>query len=155
LNRSLSRNPEAESGRMKIWRKKTIRWERKGERVSRETPGARKRIELSKRFYGTLRESDERSRQVPLSEDREASEAILRTLQTTEDRERALGITPREKEQGRPLAEHVAEYLAHLRTKRTTPKYIELFSSSIEAVIAACRRNLLSEYIPSSTNARC
>ncbi|MFV0445737.1 MAG: hypothetical protein ACK5Q5_19320, partial [Planctomycetaceae bacterium] len=47
----------------------------------------------SKRFYGSLKTSDGKRKQIPLTEDRKTSEALLRRLQNEADRKRALGIT--------------------------------------------------------------
>src|SRR5688500_14730786 len=70
-------HPSRESGAMRVWRKKTVRYVLDGRRVSKGTPGSVKRDELSKRFYGTLRLADGRTKQVPLSEDRDASRKLL------------------------------------------------------------------------------
>jgi hypothetical protein len=58
---------------MQVWRKKTVRYVLDGEKVPRETRGAKKETVESKRYYGTLRLGDDSTKQVPLCESWDAS----------------------------------------------------------------------------------
>lgn len=76
---------------MQVWRKKTVRYVIDGEKVASGTHGAAKETIKSKRFYGTLRLADGRTKQVPLSEDRDASQTLYvpdRKLEQAEIAER-------------------------------------------------------------------
>lgn len=94
---------------MQVWRNKTVRYVLDGEKVARGTPGATKETVESKRFYGTLRLAEGRTKQVPLCEDRDASRKLLRRFQTDEDRANALGLDRPARERQRPLSEVVVE----------------------------------------------
>ena len=95
---------------MNVWRKRSTKYVLNGQRVPSGTPHATKTVVPSKRWYGTLRTADGRTKQVPLSEDREAAKRLLRTLQTDEDRLRAMGGQRHLRERGRPIGDLVAEY---------------------------------------------
>lgn len=47
---------------MNVWRKKTLRWMLNGKQSTKGTPGTVPLTVESKRFYGTLRLSDGRTR---------------------------------------------------------------------------------------------
>ena len=109
---------------MNVWKKKTVRYLVNGKRCSKGTKGAKPKTEKSKRFYGTLKLSDGKTKQVPLTEDEGTSLAILRRLQSESDHDRVLGITPRHRERQKPISEHVEDYLKLLRSSDNTPCYV-------------------------------
>ncbi len=104
---------------MNVYRKNTVRWELNGKRVPPKTIGARRVVIPSKRFYGTLRDIDGKRRQIPLSEDKNASKALIRRLQTEADHKRAVGIDRHAEERQRPLKELRANYSTALRISQT------------------------------------
>jgi hypothetical protein len=109
---------------VKVWKKQTIRYRVAGQNVPKGTPGAQRHVIESKRFYGTLRLADDRTKQAPLCEDRDASRKLLRRLQTEEDRAKALGLDRPARERQRPLSELVAEYERELRSRENTPYHV-------------------------------
>lgn len=98
---------------MKVWRKQTVR--------SRN--GQRETI-LSKRFYGTLRTFDDKRKQIPLTEDKASSLALLKRLQRDEDDKRGRGVTRQDEQRQRPVNEHVDDYEAYLTAKGNTPQHV-------------------------------
>ena len=130
---------------MKVWRKQTVRYTKNGKRCTKSTPGAKAKTEYSKRFYGTLRTADGKRKQVPLCEDRQASETLLRRLQTDEDRQRAVGVDRHASERKRPIHEHVNDYETHLRAKANTERYVTLTMNRLRRLLDATKTKTLSD----------
>lgn len=82
-----------------------------GKRVKKGTPGATRRAELSSKWYGVWYEGKKQVR-VPLSTDRDASQAMLADLLRTKDRTRARLIDPHQIHLDRAIGEHMEEYIA-------------------------------------------
>lgn len=122
---------------MNVWRKQTVRYSKSGKRCTKATPGAKAKTEYSKRFYGTLRTSDNKQKQVALCEDKDASVTLLRRLQTQEDRDRAVGVDRHAKEQRRPIEDHLSGYEKHLRSKANTERYVVLTMGRIRRIFDA------------------
>ena len=89
---------------MNIWRKKSTKWPVDGKRVPPRTPKAKRHVIESKRFYGTLLTSDGKRKQIPLTDDRDTSETLLRSRQYEEDTFRAAGVDRPTRERLRPLS---------------------------------------------------
>ncbi len=66
---------------MSVWKKQSVKWFKGEKRSKKGVTGAEPRTLYSKRFYGTLNIYDNKKRQVPLTEDQDTSEALLKTLQ--------------------------------------------------------------------------
>ena len=130
---------------MNVWKKKTVVWELNGKRVKAKTRGAKKRTTESKRFYGTLKTSDGKTKQVPLNEDVESSLTLLRRLQSEADHDRALGITPKERERTKPLSEHVADYEKHLRSKGNTERHVKLTLKRLRSLLKATKAKTIDD----------
>lgn len=81
-----------------------------GRRVKKGTPGARKHVEESSKWYGCWKEGGRQVR-VPLATDKSASQAMLTDLMRTKDRTRAKLVDPFQPHLDRPAGEHVDEYL--------------------------------------------
>jgi integrase len=116
-----------------------------GKRVSPNTTGAKRHVEECKRWYGTLRTFDGKRRQVPLCEDRQAAETMLRRLQTEADRKRAVGYTREDDERERPLTELLTEYETHLRSKGNTDGHVTLTMKRVRAVMDATKAKTLAD----------
>ena len=109
---------------MKVWRKKTTRWELNGKRVAPKTEGAKQKVEMSPKYYGTLKTYDGKYKQVALTQDPKTAKTMLRRLQAQEDKLRASGITPKEMALTAPLTGLVMGYKAYLASKNNTPNHI-------------------------------
>ncbi len=101
----------------------TVRYvDTEGNRVPKDAPGARKVKEKSTKWYGFWRENGKLKR-VPLSTDKQAARKMLTDLLQQREREKA-GLVDKSLEHlQRPIAEHVADFLAHLKTKGVCDDY--------------------------------
>ena len=73
-----------------------------GKRVPAGTPGAKKHVEESSKWYACWREG-KRQRRVPLCTDKEAAQAMMTDLMRTKDRAKAGLIDPRHVHEDRNL----------------------------------------------------
>lgn len=119
---------------MKVWRKQTTRTKN----------GKRETIE-SKRFYGTLKTSDGKRKQIPLTEDRASSETMLRRLQSESDLDRALGVPASVQTLRRPIAELLDEYEQHLKSKSNTSKHIAHTIKRIRSILDGTKTKTLGD----------
>lgn len=129
--------PKEKEREVTMWKKKTVRWYAGKQLVPSGTEGAIKRTIESKKFYGTLKTCDGRSQQIPLTDERGTSEAMLRRLQSEADRERALGIGSKDKERLRPLQEHLADYKHHLKSRENGAVHILNTMARLTAIVKA------------------
>jgi site-specific recombinase XerD len=109
---------------MDVWRKRATRYRLNGKTVKKETPRAKRETIQSKRWYATIRTADGKRKQVPLTEDRETSQTLMRRLQTDEDRYLAYGIDQCQREREKPLDVHLDAYEEYLRNKGNTAEYV-------------------------------
>lgn len=128
-----------------VWRKCKVLWVINGKQVLPKTDGAKKVSVPSKRWYGTLTDAFGKRKQVPLCEDRQASETMLRRLQTDAERKRAVGVTREDEERGRPLAALLTEYETHLRAKANTETYVVKTLKRIRALTDATHAKTLAD----------
>ncbi|MEX0866663.1 MAG: hypothetical protein WD030_04840, partial [Pirellulales bacterium] len=124
---------------MKVWRKQTTRIRN----------GKHEKIE-SKRFYGTLRASDNKTKQIPLTEDKASSETMLRRLQSEADRDRALGVPVSVQTLRRPVNELIGDYEKHLASKNNTPKHNAKSIARINAIVDATKAKTIGDLTSSS-----
>ncbi len=92
---------------MSVWRKKTVRYFQDGKRSEKGVKGAVPHTEASKRWYGTLKTYDQKKKQVPLTEDQDTSEKLLKTLQRIEDERRVNGFTKFQEPGEKSIVEHL------------------------------------------------
>ncbi|EMI54049.1 integrase-recombinase protein [Rhodopirellula sallentina SM41] len=95
-----------------------------GKRTTKDDPDAVKRVDESKRFYGTLTRSDGTRKQQPLTEDETSSLALLVRLQSEADKDRALGITPTDRKADEPISSYLADYEAVLRGRGRSDSHV-------------------------------
>ena len=119
---------------MKVWKKQT----------TRVKDGKKEKV-FSSRFYGTLKTCDGKKKQTPLLEDKEASETLLRRLQSEQDQYRAIGLSRSEVEAKRPLKELLKEYRQYLEAKGNTAKYVDTCLNRIQAVVGATKAKALND----------
>lgn len=112
--------------RARVWRKKTTRYvnANTGRRTKKDDPQGIKRIDESKRFYGTLKRSDGTKKQTPLTEDETSSLALLTRLQAEADHDKALGIVPQQRKRDEPLTEYLSEYEKFLTGKNRSAFHV-------------------------------
>jgi len=88
-------------------------------------------VRLSKKWYGEFTGADGFKKRIALFTDQAASERELQDRQTHADKERLGLAAPREQEQHarRPLAEHLADYCAHLTRDGRSAQHVREVSS--------------------------
>lgn len=109
-----------------------------GKRVKRETPGARKVQERSKKWYGEYRDEDNFLRRVPLAVDRTAALTMLADLVRKAERRKSGLSDPIEDQVNRPIAEHIREYTAYLAAKGGTETHVAQTTARIERLVEGC-----------------
>jgi integrase len=129
---------------MTVYRKQIVRYLLGDQRVAKGTTGATQQRSLSAKFYGSLKGSDGRSRQVPLCVDREASLTLLRRLQGEHEQRRALGIR-HEYAHDKPINEVVGEFIAYLTAKGNNDKYIAGVLSRLNKIVSATKATTLND----------
>lgn len=122
---------------MKVWRKQSVKYYLGVKKVPKGTPKAKRKTIVSKRFYGTLRLSSGKTKQVPLTEERSTSRTLLRRLQTEEDAKRANGADRYYDSRRTPLTDLLIEYEGYLKAKANTKGHVA-------DTIRSCRK-MLSE----------
>lgn len=124
--------------RSKVWRKSSTRYvdAKTGKRTSKDDPQAVKRVEYSKRFYGTLTASDGSKKQKPLTEDKTTSLALLLRLQNEADKDRALGIVPQERKADKPIQIYIDKYKEVLASRNGNKHYQKTTLDYISDVLA-------------------
>lgn len=65
---------------MQVWKRQSVVWVLGEKRSSKAVSGAKSRKVLSQKWYGTLKTYEGKSKQVPLTEDRVTSQALLKTF---------------------------------------------------------------------------
>src|SRR5262245_9584038 len=108
---------------LKVW---VVRYlDGQGRRVPKESPGAQPVKQMSKKWYGQLRDADGKRRRVPLCADKAAALQMLAALERDVARNKVGLVDPYEKHHQAPIAEHVDAYAAHLRnTENVSPKHL-------------------------------
>lgn len=130
---------------MSVWRKQTVRFVVDGKQVRKGTPGAKRRREESKRFYGTVTLANGKRKQTPLTDERDTSETLLRRLQTAEDTKRVNGADRFHDDRQRPLGEFLAEYAAFRKSRDNSAFHDGIVLSRCRAIIAATRASTIAD----------
>lgn len=131
---------------MKVWRKQTIRYVVAGKQVRKGTAGAKRKREESKRFYGTLTLATGKRKQVPLTEERDTSETLLRRLQTAEDTKRANGADRFHDDRQRPVTEFLTEFGSYLQAKGNTALHVSTTLSRCTALLTATKAKTIADF---------
>ena len=82
---------------------------------------------------------------VPLCTNKEASEVMLGDLVRKVERGEAGMVDPFEAFRKRPVAEHLADFRAHLESQGRNRRYVDLVLSRVETVFAACGFRTLAD----------
>jgi len=120
---------------MNVWKKQSVKWFKGEKRSKKGVKGAEPQTLFSKRWYGTLKTYDQKKKQVPLTEDKDTSEDLLKTLQRTEDERRVNGFTKIQEQREKPILEHLDEFRTSLESRNNTPAHIKLTISRITALL--------------------
>lgn len=123
---------------MQIFRKQIVRFTLKGKRATSKTTGAKRHVEQSNKFYGTITANGKR-KQVPLTVDRDTSLVMLKRLTRDADVQRANGTPQHVIESRKPLDDLVAAYKTFLASKGGTTDHVEKTITRIERITKTIR----------------
>jgi integrase len=119
-----------------------------GNRVPKDTPGARKVTERTSKWYGQFTDPSGKRHRVPLCSDKIAARQMLAKLERDAQRGE-VGLTdPHAEHRKRPIAEHVSDYEDHLRHKNITPQGRKGDLRRLRAVIGGCGFRTLGDLRP-------
>ena len=117
----------------KPFKKQTTTWKLGDRRVPPGTPGAEKVVTVSAKWYGTAG-----GRHVPLCRDKQTAERMLRKREADQGLAE-VGLTdPFAEHRRRPLADHLADFAAHLRAKGDTEEHVRLTAARVTAMFDGC-----------------
>jgi hypothetical protein len=109
-----------------------------GKQVAVGTPGAKKSVISSKKWYARVKFEDGRIKNVPLSNDKTAARQMHADLMRKIERRKA-GIETAEDEGSlSPIKPLLDAYARHLRSKGNVDTYTELVSTRLEAIMDGC-----------------
>jgi excisionase family DNA binding protein len=130
----------------KPFKKQTIRYcTPDGHRCGPDTPGAQRRVEESRKYYGLVPQPDGKRKPVPLCPDLSRSKQLLnKLLADAALRQHGLG-DPYAEHKRRPLAGHLADFRAALGAKGNSPDYVALVSGRLQALAVGCRWQTLND----------
>jgi integrase len=129
------------------WLQKKIitRWmDRKGDRVPKGTPGAKRVREKSDKWYGCWKEGT-RKVMVPLATDKDAAQTMLADLLRNRERGQAGLVDPHKEHLDRPLADHVTDYMAVVRATTGSDQHQKETARILGVFIRGSRASVLRD----------
>jgi integrase len=115
-----------------------------GERVTKDTPGAVRSVEVSKKWYGRYTKNGHLVRE-PLSESKETARRMLAKL-VGDAQLASVGLeNPYLEHQLRTVAEHVEDYRRFLAGKGNTASHVKKTIARIKAFLKSCRLSKLDD----------
>jgi integrase len=124
-----------------------------GRRVKPDTPGARKVVEESRKWYGRAQDpADGTWRLVPLSRDKQSARKKLADLETKLARGEAGLVDPHEETKSASLPVLVGEYVADLAQTGKSERYREQTRREALAVVAGCGAERLCDLTVARVN---
>ena len=130
---------------MAVWRKKTTRYLLEGKQVPADTKGAKKRLVESRRWYGTIRLQDGKTKQVPLAEDEDTAERLLQQLQAEQHERRLNGTTTFDDAKQMSLTDILDAYLQYLTSKGNSPEYLKTTRQRLEKLFKGLKAKTIAD----------
>ena len=130
---------------MTVWRKKTTQYLLEGKQVPAHTKGAKKRLVESRRWYGTIRLQDGKTKQVPLAEDEDTAERLLQQLQAEQHERRLNGITTFDDAKQMSLTDILDAYLQYLTSKGNSPEYLKTTRQRLEKLFKGLKAKTIAD----------
>ena len=124
-----------------------------GNRVRKDSPGARKKRERSKDWYCRYRDADDIRREKRLCKNKTAAQQMLNELVRQAELGMAGLTDPFAGHTTRPLAEHLADFRRHLDAKDSSDQHVQTTCSRIRAIIDGCRFMRIGDISASHTAA--
>src|SRR5262249_3236513 len=109
-----------------------------GRRVTKDTPGAVRTVERSKKWYGRYTDGAGRPVRVPLSESKDIARRML-AKRAGDAQLAGVGIAdPFAAHRRRPVAEHLEDFRRYLAAKGNVPEHVAKTLSQCYAVVTGC-----------------
>ena len=102
------------------------------------TKDARSYLRPSKKWYFQIRDATGTVRRVMGFSDLKATEQLAAEMERKASRVRSGYTDPAEEHAGRPFAEHLKDYAAHLEAKGNVPRHVRGTISKIKTAFASC-----------------
>ncbi len=130
-----------------LFKKEIIRWlDEDGRRVSPNTPGAKRVVKKSRKWYGYVKDPKTgKWQQTPLSTDKQAARKKLSDLETKLARGEAGLLDPYADTKRSPVGGLVDEYLTDLAEQGRTEEYRRATRRLLDTVIEACQLETLAD----------
>ncbi len=112
--------------------------------VSKGTPGARKVVEESDKWYAVFVDGGRKMR-VPLARDKTVAQAMFADLIRQREREGAGLVNPFARHLTRPVGEHVADYLAGLHAAGVSKKHYGEKVRQLNTILETCKIETLAD----------
>jgi excisionase family DNA binding protein len=128
------------------FKKKTVRYYTpEGQRCEPNAPGAVKRTEESRKYYGLVPQPDGSRKAVPLCPDLGRSKQLLNKLLADAVMRQHGLADPYADHRKRPLADHLADFRAALAGKGNSPDYVALVLGRLQALADGCGWRTLND----------
>jgi integrase len=121
-----------------------------GQRVTKDTKGAVRSVERSKKWYGRFSDGAGKLQRVPLSESKEIARRMLAKLAGDAQRASVGIVDPFAEHRRRPLTEHVEDFRRFLAAKGDVAEHVQKVASQCHAVIEGCRFLYVDDLQPSA-----
>src|SRR5436309_15182843 len=109
------------------FKKQTVRYVTPdGQRCTPDTPGAVKRVEESRKYYGLVPQPHGKRKPVPLCPDLSRSKQLLNKLLADAAMRHHGMADVYEEHRKRPVAEHLADFRRELEARDNDPRYVAL-----------------------------
>jgi hypothetical protein len=116
-------------------KKQIVRWiGPDGKRCTPGTAGATKRVEESRKWYGTVK-----GKPKALSRDKATALKMLRRLLAKADEASVGLVDPHADRKARPVAEHLKDFAAALRAKGNDSRHVKQTVAHCQALLDGCR----------------
>jgi integrase len=128
------------------FKKQTVRYTTPdGQRCSPDTPGAIKRVEESRKYYGLVPQPNGKRKPVPLCPDLSRSRQLLNKLLADAAMRQHGMADPYAEHKRRPLSEHLEDYRRDLEARDNEPRYVRLVFSRLQALLTGCNFHFMDD----------
>src|SRR4051812_23290725 len=123
-----------------LFRQKTVVYHAPdGRRCTSTTPGAKRSVITSKKWYGEYKDGNGRPVRVPLAESKETARRMLAKL-AGDAQLASVGIADSFADhRGRPLLEHVDDFRRFLTARDNCTEHVQKTVAQVRAIIAGCQ----------------
>jgi integrase len=109
-----------------------------GQRVNKDTPGARRKKSKAKKWYGQYADANGQTQRVPLSPNKTVAQQMLAALVNKNENAKIGRVDRFEEHHKRPLAEHLGDFHKELSSRDNAPRYVEMVVSRLRSLLDGC-----------------